>query len=356
MKKFFAIFLTLIFFFSLSACDKQEIVLDKIDKEFTVQTSNQEKFITDSLENIQLYTTGENGDQPNALKVSWKWEGKEKPDSYVVKLSESKDFEECLLERTTRTYAKIYNLKLGTKYYGLVSAWVGTEEISKSETFEIQTKDGIGRFIKCDGVSNIRDMGTWKTEDGKTVKQGMIYRCGKLNTNGKSERLITDDGLSTMKHLGIKCEIDLRGDSGITSSYIEGASYHVIPIKGSADAAVSTMYSKNQSELCELFTLLSDSNNYPMIIHCAGGADRTGFVAYTLNGLLGVSNEDLCRDYLLTNFAVKTPRKLEFIEPDYISGYASNSGDTLSQKIENHLTECGVKQEEIESFKKLMLK
>ncbi|MBR5388667.1 MAG: tyrosine-protein phosphatase, partial [Clostridia bacterium] len=53
--------------------------------------------------------------------------------------------------------------------------------------------------------------------------------------------------------------------------------------------------------LKRIFYYLTDEKNYPIYVHCNAGADRTGTVAFLINGLLGVSFEDLTRDFELTS-------------------------------------------------------
>ena len=40
---------------------------------------------------------------------------------------------------------------------------------------------------------------------------------------------------------------------------------------------------------------IADENRYPVYIHCTGGADRTGTLAFLINALLGVGEDDLIR-------------------------------------------------------------
>ena len=62
--------------------------------------------------------------------------------------------------------------------------------------------------------------------------------------------------------------------------------------------------SQYQESVKKIFELLADTDNYPIYLHCEGGADRTGVICYLLNALLGVSDEDLLTDFELTSFSI----------------------------------------------------
>ena len=47
--------------------------------------------------------------------------------------------------------------------------------------------------------------------------------------------------------------------------------------------------------------VLMDKSKYPVVIHCQGGKDRTGFVVAIIELILGYDEEDVVRDYLVTN-------------------------------------------------------
>ncbi|MGH1404016.1 MAG: tyrosine-protein phosphatase [Alphaproteobacteria bacterium] len=46
---------------------------------------------------------------------------------------------------------------------------------------------------------------------------------------------------------------------------------------------------------------LTNESNFPLLFHCAGGKDRTGYVAAVTLLTLGYNEEDVVRDYLTTN-------------------------------------------------------
>lgn len=132
----------------------------------------------------------------------------------------------------------------------------------------------------------------------------------------------------------------------------------------------------------KIFELLSDESNYPFYTHCSAGADRTGTFAFLTNGLLGVSYEDLTRDFELTSFSSSGKRWRgagtggTFADNDLImqednSNYvawgklykrmmeygAKNGCSTLPQSIEHYLVNyVGVPKSQIDSFKNIMLK
>src|SRR5262249_41673359 len=49
-----------------------------------------------------------------------------------------------------------------------------------------------------------------------------------------------------------------------------------------------------------LFRLLGDPDNYPLVVHCAGGRDRTGVACALMLSVAGVSRADVIEDYMLS--------------------------------------------------------
>ncbi|BDD03285.1 tyrosine-protein phosphatase [Aureibacter tunicatorum] len=52
----------------------------------------------------------------------------------------------------------------------------------------------------------------------------------------------------------------------------------------------------------DFMRLLTDKNNFPIVFHCQGGKDRTGFASALILKTLGLSEQDILDDYLMTNF------------------------------------------------------
>ena len=89
-------------------------------------------------------------------------------------------------------------------------------------------------------------------------------------------------------------------------------------------------------------------------MHCAGGHDRTGTLAFLLNGLLGVEEDDLCRDWEASVFS---DAGMKFSSDCIVRllGYLKTMpGSTLQERIEAYVKGCGVTDAEIAAFRAIM--
>lgn len=313
----------------------------------------------------------------NYQKISLVW-ALDGSTSYTVYISEKSDFSNAQTIETKSFEVKNAVCVPGKTYYWKVTG-AGSDEILGGGIIKI--KDAPVRWISVDGIRNVRDMGGWKTESGKTVKYEMLYRGQQLNTlkNGVMVNTIKDSGIEQLKKLGIKTELDIRHDSqghgpttgtGFNYVYLStAASYHNI----------FTYSDEVKNNYKKIFELLSNESNYPIYTHCQGGADRTGTYAFLLNGLLGVSYEDLTRDFELGSLSGQKRWRSAgaghtFTDNDenmtdggvtvswrqlyagMIDYGAKNGCTTLSQSIEHwFINYVGVPKSQIDSFKNIML-
>ncbi len=290
--------------------------------------------------------------QPEPVALTWTAEAADTIDSYTVTVSKQADLSQPVyVLETTEPAAEITNLERGTTYYWTVTVHCGEKAVtSRAASF---TTDTAGpRSLDVDGLSNARDCGGWATSDGGTVKQGLLYRCGRLNTsNIDTVRIeITDDGIHTLRdELGVRTELDLRGDEEsvyLTQSPLgDGVSYYRIPMEWSGN-----ILQLNEPQIRQVFSLLADEANYPLIVHCNIGTDRTGLICFLVNALLGVSEEDLCLDYAFSNFAsIGGSRSADTITYSYLPLINECSGDTLSERTYNYLLQIGVPAEQLDA-------
>lgn len=378
-KKLLSVFCAACILTATTACGGNgDIVLDEIGRDVGVHTEVQMKFLTSddylTFDSWLAEDGSEEASRPVPVHFSWsaKPNLKGKVEKYVLEISEWKNFSDALEYETTETGFDVYNLKVGTYYHWRVTAKLsdGTKKVSQKATF--QTEDATPRNLYVDGMTNVRDLGGWQTIDGDFVRQGMIYRCARLNVSqiNEIEAEITEQGIRTMRdELGVRTEIDLRMDedhvgcvhgletSGLTYSLLgEDINYYNVPMEYiMGDNFNYLSDSRFYPSIREFFTYLSDEENYPIAYHCNIGTDRTGLFAFLINGLLGVPEEDLYRDYLFSNFGnIGVARTVKNIQ-SYATTIRTYEGDTFAAQIENCLLDIGVQREDIAAMKDLMI-
>lgn len=308
-------------------------------------TEKQEAYLNDDYKNYKLYANGtEEQSIPDAVSFGFEGDGSSE---YTVYISENEDLSDAKAYKTNITSVDVYNLKINQIYYYQVKGETYTSEVKQVKT------DAKGpRNLYVEGVTNVRDIGGWKIGEESEVKQGVIFRSSKFNDDESETLLITDKGIDTLvNELKVRTEIDLRTvadneNGGIQKSPLgEEVMYVSIPFESGGNILLM-----NRDKLKELFDVFGDESNYPIVFHCSIGTDRTGLVAFLINGLMGVSEEELYRDYLFSNFgeigSVRTPSSIK----TYIQTVDMASGNNLSEKIYNYLVEAGVDAENIDTM------
>ena len=270
----------------------------------------------ESSEQFYALKNASNGDKQEHT-FSWAGTGAKAP--FIVKvydLTIDADMEFPYEKEVTGITFSNYNIYTpGHIYYYSVTEKSSGEEIV-SEMFGI--KNNTVRFINLPTVGNFRDVGGWQAKGGR-INYGLIYRGRHADNISATDR-------ATFNRLGIKTEIDLRNNNNYpvpNAPDLDGVKYclyqtaaqyaYVISCLRSGSSGIVTPpvhsgitgndINNLRDAYKEIFSLLSDRNNYPFYIHCTAGADRTGTFFFLLNGLLGVSFEDLTRDFELTSFA-----------------------------------------------------
>jgi protein-tyrosine phosphatase len=176
--------------------------------------------------------------------------------------------------------------------------------------------------IPLKSASNLRDLGGWPTQDGRRVRQGVVFRASALSGLDAADETV-------VASLGLRCVVDFRGVHERSRRPVEitGAGLHSLPIEPSVGAGLKDILRTGQVSghlgpddmmalLAEayrdyalrnfvqyrgMFELILQDGGLPMLIHCSAGKDRTGFGAALLLSALGVAWTDVMEDYLATN-------------------------------------------------------
>jgi protein-tyrosine phosphatase len=187
-----------------------------------------------------------------------------------------------------------------------------------------------GQSIPIPSVPNLRDLGDWPTRGGGRVGSGLVYRSTALAN-------LAGTDMAAFSDLGIRSVYDLRTPAEVHSHPDQlpaGTEYVALDVlKDSEDAAPAQLFEvatnpKAAEEMLgggrglalfetgyreivslpsalagyrTLFSEMAQEPHRPALFHCSTGKDRTGWAAAALLMLLGVADDLVMKEYLLTN-------------------------------------------------------
>jgi hypothetical protein len=174
----------------------------------------------------------------------------------------------------------------------------------------------IERGVAFTNVFNFRDMGGYRTVDGREIRWRRLFRSDDLS------RLHPDD-VDRFRALGIRTVVDLRRPNEIVEDgrfpEVDGCTYHHVhlthpfwPMRQFANTAERTdfvveryqeMTAKAGEGIGRALRLIADADAAPLVFHCIAGKDRTGVVAALTLSLLGVADDVIADDYTLSEIA-----------------------------------------------------
>ena len=270
------------------------------------------------------------------------------------------------------------------------------------------------RIRHWEGVDNVRDLGGLNTKDGKVVKSGMIFRSQAFNDDAVSDwataerieskirsgildiefgpanaqeleeridkanlhescvavakKLQTDkewwrrgawrgsaeSRARIVRETGLRTEIDLRTPSecwGMKSSPL-GPEVAWTNIPGVAISGLPTPQGKEVFAKC--FRIFLDPQNYPIDFHCIAGADRTGALAFALEGILNVNEKEMEEDYTLTSRS-NSGRRTAKAFWKMAKAFDRYPGAGLHEKVCAYAQACGFTDDELAAFRRIML-
>ena len=264
---------------------------------------------------------------------------------YKIELAQNDQFKDAIvsfIEANTAIH-EFEHLYANTTYYYRVTAYTSKGAATSIGSFK--TAD-TPRILSIEGLSNVRDIGNWRTDSGKRIKQGLLIRGTEMDGAVESGYHLTNDGMQDMLDIfGIKTDIDLRAQTSTSmdalGSRVEHRYYDMVMYSG-----IFTDEGKEKIRI--VFSDLANPDNYPIYLHCTYGCDRTGTVCYLLEALLGVSRGDCLKDYGLSNLNIANIKAVE-------DGLKNYEGDTLKEQTESYLLSCGVSEYQIESIRNIFL-
>ena len=255
----------------------------------------------------------------------------------------------------------IYNLLPNKTYYYKVTHVMHDGSLVEAKNGSFTTSSETWRLLYIDGTQNVRDLGGWTGLNGKKVKYGKIIRGAALNDSSLPELLLTGKGRRSLGELAIQAELNL-GATDTGTSIASNCVYKKIGYTNYAIAFTGETYRAQFKEVLEWIVECLNASK-PIYMHCQGGCDRTGTLAFQLMGLLGVSESDLAKEYELSSFSgigfgrrrttTKAVDTYDYV--GMVEALKTYSGNTITDKFVSFATDCGISNNTITSFRNLML-
>jgi protein-tyrosine phosphatase len=173
--------------------------------------------------------------------------------------------------------------------------------------------------LQWDGCLNVRDLGGLPTEDGGRTRAGTVVRADNI-------RRLSDDGWHALAGHGVTRIVDLRWPEELAADEPRDVEIDVVHVSVLGESwnedpgyvarldehldsvdDVADHYAWSYLDFLERYresfgravAAVADADG-AVVVHCAGGKDRTGLVSALLLRLAGVSLDEIGRDYSLS--------------------------------------------------------
>ena len=304
-------------------------------------------------------------DKPMSYSICWTEANLDGDSDMVLVLSDQYGWKSETDVPAGSLYVNITNLVPDDDYTYKVTS-TGSGKVITEGNFS--TTGHLHHLFFRNNCRNIRDLGGWKTLDGRTVRYRKLYRGGRMqkketvNTSGQHEILAE----------GIGAQLDLRGTDKLTQTAVPGLEF----LAPGIEEGGTTMLKKDHEKTKQCFEFIVNClrEDKPVYFHCSLGRDRTGTLDILLLGLLGVREGDISKAYEVTYFApvgysVSSSEKknnpkpifkntrMEWVYSDVAPYFWSLSPDeTFAGGVEYYLLNVAeVSQKDIDDFRNIML-
>jgi protein tyrosine/serine phosphatase len=239
------------------------------------------------------------------------------------------------------------------------------------------------RDLAWDGCLNVRELGGLPTRDGGETRFGAVVRADSV-------RQLSNEGWQALVDHGVRTVVDLRGHDEraddppadlpvevVHAPFFESSDEESHEIGTELDAAVEAapdvptatrdvyliFLERFRPNIVTAVRAIAHAPEGCVVIHCAGGKDRTGLLSAFLLHVAGVADDEIASDYALSEerlrprheawfAAAESEEELERLRRVARTPAASMAGvfaelDRRYGGVEGYLRSAGVSDEEL---------
>lgn len=153
---------------------------------------------------------------------------------------------------------------------------------------------------------NLRDLGGLTTRSGRRVRRGRVFRSDY-------PRFVEHDEGAAVRILGLRSVVDLRRAGEVEVECVDweslGVAYRRWPLSAGGESSWHARYPAYLEHRPETVVgavrAVMRPDRHGVLFHCAAGKDRTGVVAALLLSLLGVADDEIVADHVLSAGSVE---------------------------------------------------
>jgi protein-tyrosine phosphatase len=209
----------------------------------------------------------------------------------------------------------------------------------------------MSRHLELEGVHNFRDFGGYAGKGSRLLNRGRLWRSA-------GHQGATDADLEAIETLDLALVVDLRTPTERSRAPSRRpARFRARVVAGEHEAEDTWIAFLKRSELTEAsfraylidyyakapfaprhldifsryFSSLAEADG-AALVHCAAGKDRTGLIVALTHKMLGVSDDVIVEDYLLTNHPARMEARLKIVG-DVIESTAGRRPDEAAIRV-----------------------
>jgi protein-tyrosine phosphatase len=205
------------------------------------------------------------------------------------------------------------------------------------------------RHIDFESVPNFRDLGGYRTHDGRAVAWRRLFRSAALHKMNDRDIARLKQDISPRAVMDLRSPRNPEKDPEALLFKEIGARHYPIPFStwpwpGPSKRPDSSPYVKDEAtaapnatnmgeiylyrisekpfgkKLVDALEIIAERDNHPLVFHCTAGKDRTGILAAMVLAAMGVVDEDIVEDYTLSAPLMKDIRDRMTSDPDTAQG------------------------------------